>query len=93
MLTHKYMAHLGNGDDVWMVCDIVVCSCCKRGSVAHDTARRCTEDFRATFAFLDRNRLPTAVRSKGEWICWDCQDAIYRPEPDTKVANRRDSSD
>ena len=89
MMTNKYTVTNADGEEVWMVHILVDCDVCKRASVAHRTARVCDKDHRASFAFLDTSNLPTAVRSKNEWVCWDCQDAIYRPERKAKVSNRR----
>ena len=93
MFTHKYTTTDANGNDIWMVQIIVECEVCKKGSIAHGTARPCDEGHRASFTHLDTSKIPTAVRDKGEWICWDCQDAIYLPEREAKVSNRGQPTD
>tara|TARA_Y100000004_G_C8811458_1_gene367872 strand:+ start:76 stop:360 length:285 start_codon:yes stop_codon:yes gene_type:complete len=93
VFTNKYTVSDDKGEDIWMVQILVECEVCKKASIAHGTGRVCDKDHRASFAFLDTSRIPTAVRDKGAWICWDCQDAIYRPEAQAKVSNRRQPTD
>jgi len=93
VFTNKYTVSDHKGDEIWMVQIIVECGVCKRGSVAHGTARVCDEGHRASFTHLNTSKIPTAVRDKGDWICWECQDAIYMPERQAKVSSRGHPTD
>ena len=93
VFTNKYTVNDHKGGSVWMVELLVECEVCKRATVAHGTNRVCDKDHRTSFAFLDTSNIPVSVRDKGEWVCWDCQDAIYRPEAQAKASSSGGTSD